>query len=353
MKKEAIGTNGILVILFLALAFTVTVFIAIGSAEITELKVNPEVVIQGANVSLSGRAAPNETVWITSSFVIPLPVSDGKYTAEFIDILFPPGEKKFSVTAENVEDIRISLDPLGYFFHDIEYPRDGPLEATKGIATIAISVPFTMWGMTVNIGGKKDVQVYGNAAEDAEFVNLSVDMSIKVIADTNGDFKLDVNTGGVPLGEFMITAGAINKTVEVVSIKHVFDTGLSEDPYPSMCGTHNGTITPNQTITVSKLYTYSCPGTCGHTEQVTIWNDMGVIVDANWTGYGGDWRNITFDAVTLVAGATYNYSFCTGSYPQIIHERTASVTGGAITCTQFTDANGNVYIDWIPAIILY
>ena len=350
MKKEAIGTKGIFVILVLALTFTITLFLAIGSAEVTELKVNPEVVIQGANVSLSGRAAPNETVWIKSSFVISLPVSDGKYTAEFEDILFPPGEKKFSVTAENVENIRISLGPL--FLPEVEYPLDGPLEATNGIATIAISVPFTMWGMTVNIGGEKDVKVYGNAAEDAEFVNLSVDMSIKVIADTNGHFKLDVNTGGIPLGEFMITAGELEKTVEVVSTKQIFDTGLSEYPYPSTCGTHNGTLTLNQTITVSQLYTYSCPGTCGHMERVTTWNDKGVIVDANWTGYRGDWRNITFDTVTLVAGVTYNYSFCTGSYPQIIHERTANVTGGTITCAQFTDANGNVYIDRIPAIIL-
>jgi len=351
MKKEAIGTKGIFVILFLALTFTITLFLAIGSAEVTELKVNPEVVIQGANVSLSGRAAPNETVWIKSSFVIPLLVSDGKYTAEFEDILFPPGEKKFSVTAENVADIRISLGPL--FGSEVEYPLDGPLGATNGTATIAISVPFTMMGIPVNIGGEKDVNVYGNAAEDAEFVNMSIDMSIKVIADTNGNFKLGVNTGGVPLGEFVITAGAINKTVEVLSTKQVFDTGSPEYPYPSMSGTHNGTLTPNQTITVSQLYTYSCPGTCGHTERVTIWNDKGVIVETNWTGYGGDWRNISFDAVTLVAGETYNYRFCTGSYPQIIHERTANVTGGTITCSQFTDANGKVYIDWIPAIILY
>lgn len=350
MKKEAIGTNGIFAILILALTFTFTVFIAVGSAEVTELRVSPEVVIPGDNVSLSGRAVPNETVWIKSSFDISLPVSDGKYSAEFEDIFFPPGEKKFSVTAENVVDIRISLDPL--FSLKIEYPLGGPLEATNGIATIPISVPITMGDTKVSLGGKKNVQVYGNAAEDAEFVNLNIDMSIKVIADTNGDFKLDVNTGGVPLGEFMITAGELEKTVEVVSTKPVFDTGLSEDPYPSMCGIHNGTLTPNQTITVSKLYTYSCPGTCGHTEQVTIWNDMGVIVEANWTGYDGDWRNITFDAVTLVAGETYNYSICTGSYPQIIHERTANVTGGAITCSQFTDANGKVYIDWIPAIIL-
>ncbi len=352
MKKEAIRTNGIFAILVLALTFTFTVFIAIGSAEVTELGVSPEVVIPGDNVSLSGRAVPNETVWIKSSFVISLPVSDGKYSAEFEDIFFPPGEKKFSVTAENVVDIRISLSPLA-FYPEVEYPPDSPREATSGIATIDISVPVTIGRFTVNIGGEKDVKVYGNAAEDAEFVNLSIDMSIKVIADTNGEFKLDVNTGGVPLGEFMITAGELEKTVEVVSIKHVFDTGLSEDPYPCMCGIHNGTLTPNQTITVSQLYTYSCPGTCGHTERVTIWNDRGVIVEANWTGYDGDWPNITFDAVTLVAGETYNYSFCTGSYPQIIHERTANVTGGTITCTQFIDANGKVYIDWIPAIILY
>ncbi len=352
MKKETIGTKGIFVILVLALTFTFTLFIAIGSAEVTELKVNPEIVIPGENVSLFGRAAPNETVWIKSSFNSSLPVSDGKYSAEFEAILFPPGEKGFSVRAENIKDIRVSLGPL-FLFPAVEYPPDGPRKATNGIATIAISVPFTMWGITViDISGEKNVNVYGNAAEDAEFVNLSVDMSIKVIADTNGDFKLDVNTGGIPLGEFVITAGELEKPVGVVSIKPVFDTGLSEDPYPSMCGIHNGTLTPNQTIMVSQLYTYSCPGTCGHTERVTIRNDKGVIVGANWTGYDGDWRNITFDAVTLVAGETYNYSICTGSYPQIIHERTANVTGGTITCSQFTDVNGKVYIDWIPAIIL-
>ena len=134
----------------------------------------------------------------------------------------------------------------------------------------------------------------------------------------------------------------------------VFDTGSPENPYPSIFGTHHGTITPNQTITVSKLYTYPCPGTGGHTERVKIWNETEVIVEANWTGYRGDWRNITFDEITLEAGVTYNYTIHTGSYPQIIHEHTANVTGGTITCTQFEAANGKVYYDWIPAIkILY
>ena len=39
----------------------------------------------------------------------------------------------------------------------------------------------------------------------------------------------------------------------------VFDTGSGT--YPSIIGTHNGTITPSYNISVSKLYTYACVGT--------------------------------------------------------------------------------------------
>ena len=48
----------------------------------------------------------------------------------------------------------------------------------------------------------------------------------------------------------------------------------------SLFGTHNGTITPNQTITVSKMYTYSCSGTGGHSEYVRIWNSSTLNVTA-------------------------------------------------------------------------
>jgi len=48
----------------------------------------------------------------------------------------------------------------------------------------------------------------------------------------------------------------------------------------------------------------------------------------------------------------YNYTIVTGSYPQIIHEPEFNATGGTITCTAFTDINGRIYNDWIPAIRL-
>jgi len=133
----------------------------------------------------------------------------------------------------------------------------------------------------------------------------------------------------------------------------VFDTG--KGTYPSIAGTHNGTIIPSRNISVSKLYTYPCAGTGGHTEYAAISYPNGTLIaEAHWNGYVGDWYNISFsEPFTLHANETYNYTIKTGSYPQIIHEQSKDVEGGTITCSSFVDANGKKYTDWIPAIKLY
>ena len=116
---------------------------------------------------------------------------------------------------------------------------------------------------------------------------------------------------------------------------------------------HNGTIKPNQTITVNKLYRYPCVGTGGLSEYVKIGNASGTIAEESWTRYQGDWHYIIFpESFTLIANETYNYTIRTGSYPQIIHAKSKDVTGGTINCTEFIDANGNFYHDWIPAVRL-
>ena len=111
---------------------------------------------------------------------------------------------------------------------------------------------------------------------------------------------------------------------------------------------------PNQAIAVNGLYTYACPGTGGHTEYARIWGN-GVDAHANWSGYAGDWHNLTFNTtVTLEPGKEYNYTIRTGSYPQIIHHHGEyNATGGKIICDEFTDANGKKYTGWIPAIKLW
>ena len=142
-----------------------------------------------------------------------------------------------------------------------------------------------------------------------------------------------------------------------VQYAEYFDTG--EGTYPSIMGTHKGVIKPSDNITISKLYTYPCAGTGGHTKSIELYENDTLIASGTWDGYQGDWHNITIHNVSgapyviLLKGHEYNYTIRTGSYPQIIHEHEYDkATGGTITCTLFTDVNGKTYTDWIPAIRL-
>jgi parallel beta-helix repeat protein len=134
--------------------------------------------------------------------------------------------------------------------------------------------------------------------------------------------------------------------------ENIFDTNHGD--YPSLSGTHNGTLTTFYDINISRMYTYSCLGTGGHTEYAAILHSNGtVLAEAHWNGYTGDWHNLTFNnSFTLYANETYNYTIRTGSYPQIIHEPSWNATGGKITCEEFVDLNGKRHEGWIPAIRL-
>jgi len=132
----------------------------------------------------------------------------------------------------------------------------------------------------------------------------------------------------------------------------IFDTGSPSNPYPSIAGTHKGTITPNKIIEISKLYTYPYEGTGGHTEYALICNSAWC-AEAKWEGYKGDWKNITFNTtVALMPYETYDFTIITGSYPQIHYRKTLPTENGWINRTSFVDANGKVYYDRIPAIRL-
>ena len=135
-----------------------------------------------------------------------------------------------------------------------------------------------------------------------------------------------------------------------------FDTGQGD--YPSIRGTHTGTITPNQTMEVHRMYTYPCFKTDGHSEYARFDNATGWSVEASWIGtYLGPYQWIEFNtSFTLKAGVIYNYTIiteCYPQYPQIHHTQKLDTGNGTITCTEFVDANGRRYNDGIPAIRLF
>lgn len=170
------------------------------------------------------------------------------------------------------------------------------------------------------------------------------------IGDLDGVILADPNYTSIP-------TNVTNGNIEIKPKPSIFDTGKPENPYPSIFGIHNGTIILNHTLFVNKIFTYSCPGTGGHTEYVAFYNTTTgeEIANGTWKGYAGDWHNITFKKpFELQADTIYNYTLKTGSYPQIIHttEPEYEATGGKITCDEFINANGLVHENWIPAIRL-
>jgi parallel beta-helix repeat protein len=165
--------------------------------------------------------------------------------------------------------------------------------------------------------------------------------------DTSGDGLGDTSvpynsSGGIQNGG--------DRLPLVKAVEPIFDT--NEGTYPSISGTFTGTITPSRNLTVSTLYTYYCKGTGGHTKSIELYDDTTPIASGVWSGYAGDWHNVTFNEVTLLKDHEYRYIIETGSYPQIIHQSPYNATGGKITCEEFVDINGIVHYDWIPAIRL-
>ena len=213
--------------------------------------------------------------------------------------------------------------------------------------------PYVGWciarvNITVGDSLLSDVNISLSIA-DANEINEINELSNRTVSPEG------TGSGGISGTLLATTPGGVVTVSDatVVLIKApVFDTG--EGTYPSIFGTHEGTIIPSKDIPVHKMYTYPCIGTGGHSEYVKIWNATWEGVEAHWNGYTGDWHNVVFDEpFTLKSGVIYNYTIKTGSYPQIIHEHEFSATGGTITCTKFVDANGREYTDRIPAIKLW
>jgi hypothetical protein len=193
-------------------------------------------------------------------------------------------------------------------------------------------------------------------------VNFSTDLGeVNASALIVGGTATAILTAGMVSGVATITAeanvsdlGILTNTTIVNFATTEFDTGAGA--YPSIAGMHKGIIRPTHPIVVKKLLTYPCAGTGGHVESVTFYNvtTEEVIANATWSGYQGDYHNLTFpEQFTLAEGEDYKYEIVTGSYSRIIHKQNCTTLDGSfINCTSFADVNGAVYDGWLPAFRL-
>jgi hypothetical protein len=173
---------------------------------------------------------------------------------------------------------------------------------------------------------------------------------------SDNTFSATFDTTGVPPVTYTVKAmdGYGYTAARIVNI--IAGVNAHTSLYSDAVGSYLGISgTQTETITIQKMYTYPCAGTGGHSEYAAFYAQNGTkLGEGFWDGYQDeDYPYITFDApFTLEIGKTYDYTIKTGSYPQIIHGRSHTTDNGTITCTEFTDANGNKYNDYIPAIRL-
>ena len=314
-----------------------------------------------SNITVTNITDDSATIkWDTDEFadsLVKYGTSSGAYTKQEYDELFV---KKHAVSLYNLSPgtkyyfVVKSVDLSGNSAESSEYSF-----TTLGTSNQPPIASFTYYPENPLLGEQITFDASSSYDSDGNITNYEWDFGDGNVTSTTHEI---LNHSYSEAGNYEVRLTvtdndeATNSTTKIITVypsTAIFDTGAPSNPYPSVAGTHNGTITPNQTITVSMLYTYPCAGTGGHAEYARIWNST-LDVNATWNGYVDDWHNISFnEPFTLVKDEVYNYTIRTGSYPQIIHARSKPVTGGLINCTTFTDANGKIYDNWIPAIRLY
>jgi parallel beta-helix repeat protein len=255
---------------------------------------------------------------------------------------------------------------IAVFWPKIEdYPELGDIEGYESISGTPAAHTSVLVGTT--LGKLTDAEDMNSTGKDVTvFTGDSGVASVLLSGNETGVADISAKATGITdlMNEILANETTVyvveNSTTVTFLAAAVFDTGSSANPYPSIMGNHTGTITPNADITVSKLYTYSCAGTGGHTESIKLYENGDLIANGTWNGYKGDWHNITLHNltggtpyVTLSENHEYNYTIITGSYPQIHHNTSLLTANGWINCTQFIDANGRKYNNLIPAIRLW
>ena len=262
-----------------------------------------------------------------------------------------------AILEDNTVDVAGSDDDHVDFTFEVETPY----VSFDPIESVTIGEPLEITGKTNREPGTMIV-IY--MIEGPTYLPADI-TEVEWPTPDQGIFNATIDTTYAVAGNYTLRAddgdwNTDTATVEILPAISIFDTEAPANPYPSIMGTHNGTITPSCNINVSKLYTYSCVGTGGHTESIELYDENDVLIaNGTWNGYVGDWHNITLHNltggtpyVTLLENLEYNYTIITGSYPQIHHNASLLTPNGWINCTSFVDANGKKYDNWIPAIRL-
>jgi hypothetical protein len=151
----------------------------------------------GDKITLTGTAPPSKEVSLRSSFTMNLPVAAGQYEYE-TSVQIPQKPNRFEVTARNVQDFNAGVK-LGIWITK-SFP------ASSGTASISQSdVP----------PGKYRLKMFGEALPGSTTVPVEVVAETKINTDSSGKYTLNIDTSGIPAGDYRIEGAGDAKTIRL------------------------------------------------------------------------------------------------------------------------------------------
>lgn len=162
-------------------------------------EVSPANPSPGEEIVIEGKASPDEDVRIRSSFQMDLPAVGGRYEYE-TRVEIPQKPNRFTVTARNVLDLNAGVKMLVWITRRFE--------ASGGVATVSQSdVP----------PGRYALKIFGEAWPGATVVPVKVEADTTVKADSDGIYRLAMDTSGIPAGDYSIEVDGDSKTLRIGS----------------------------------------------------------------------------------------------------------------------------------------
>jgi len=151
----------------------------------------------GDKITLTGTASPSEEVSLRSSFTINLPVAAGQYEYE-TSVEVPQKPNRFEVTARNVQNFNAGVK-LGIWITK-------SFSSSGGTASISQSdVP----------AGRYNLKMFGKALPGSTVVPVEVVAETQIKADSGGKYTMNIDTSGIPAGDYRIEGAGDMKTIRL------------------------------------------------------------------------------------------------------------------------------------------
>ena len=175
--------------------FFVFILIILFAPHSLAFEITPPNPMLGQEITISGKAKPGETLSFESSFVMNLPVSGGQYEYE-TTIQVPQKPNRFTVSAKNVQDLNAGVKIIIWITKSFQ-ASGGAIRLSQA------DVP----------PGRYNLKMFGSALPGSTVVPVDIDAETQVTADSNGQYRLTIDTTGVPAGSYRITGQSETKTI--------------------------------------------------------------------------------------------------------------------------------------------